>query len=78
MTPTKAPQSPRHDTLRPVPSKGSERVSIRMPDSTLWDEFGQATDDQAKDRSVVLRDFMRWYLRKPDAELPERPEGQRP
>jgi metal-responsive CopG/Arc/MetJ family transcriptional regulator len=46
-----------------------------MPDAALWDEFGAATEGRHKDgRSGVIRDFMRWYLRKPDAALPEQPE----
>lgn len=44
-----------------------------MPEAGLWDEFGEATAGHKDGRSGVLRDFIRWYLRKPGAELPARP-----
>jgi hypothetical protein len=54
-----------------VTSRGTDRRTIRVePD--LWDEFGQATESEPDGRSGILRDFMRWYLGKPGAELPER------
>lgn len=47
-----------------------------MPDAREWEEFGRAADGRHKDkRSGVLRDFIRWYLHRPGAELPERPGG---
>jgi 8-oxo-dGTP pyrophosphatase MutT (NUDIX family) len=55
-----------------VPSRGTKRQTIRV-DPDLWDEFGEATDDRLGGRSGVLRGFMRWFLGKPDAALPERP-----
>jgi len=48
-----------------------------MPDSSEWDEFGEASASQNTERSGVLREFIRWYLRKPGAELPKRP-GDKP
>lgn len=75
MTPTSGPSSNRHDTLFGVTSKGTDRRTIRV-DPELWDEFGEATRPDPDGRSGVLRSFMRWYLRKPNAELPGRhPEG---
>ncbi len=71
MTPSTFTTQHRHDTLRPVPSKGTGRKSIRV-ESELWDEFGAATADMEDGRSGVLRDFMRWFLKKPDATLPTR------
>lgn len=52
-----------------MPSRGTPRWAIRVPEA-LWQEFGAAAKP---DRSEVLRAFIRWYLRKPEAELPPRP-----
>jgi hypothetical protein len=71
MTPTTPNVSRRHDTLSGVPSRGTDRKSVRV-DAALWDEFGEATAGFKDGRSGVLRDFMRWFLHKPDAELPQR------
>lgn len=42
-----------------------------------WEPFGDAARSQHPEgrspRSRVLRDFMRWYMRRPGAKLPERP-----
>ena len=38
----------------------------------LWERFGEATAAAGTDRSTVVREFIRWYLRIPDAKLPER------
>jgi hypothetical protein len=45
------------------------RHAIRVDDD-LWDRFGVAA---GRDRSAVLREFMRWYLRESKARLPKRP-----
>lgn len=71
MTPTTDKLTARHDTLSGVPSRGTNRRTIRV-DPDLWDEFGVAAVDQPENRSGVLREFMRWYLGKPGAELPRR------
>jgi hypothetical protein len=45
----------------------------------LWDQFGDAVrraypdSDPRVDRSAVVRQFIRWYVRHADARLPERP-----
>jgi hypothetical protein len=38
----------------------------------LWERFGEVAEP---DRSTVLRDFVRWYLREPKVTLPKRPEA---
>jgi hypothetical protein len=43
---------------------------MRIPDDE-WLPFEDATGDQP--RAAVVRDFIRWYLRRPGAKLPERP-----
>lgn len=47
-------------------------VPIRV-DPDLWAEFGAAAGE--RNRSAVLREFIRWYVRQPGAKLPKRPEG---
>lgn len=76
MTPATSPVRARHDTLSHVPTKGTDRRTIRIP-ADLWDEFGEATQDVQDGRSGALRAFMRWYLRKPGAELPAQREPER-
>lgn len=69
VTPTRRTSAGRRDTLSSVTSRGTNRKSVRVQ-SDLWDEFGQATADYRDGRSGALRDFMRWFLGKPGATLP--------
>lgn len=49
---------------------------VRMPDDE-WEPFLVAAKSMHPDgrspRGKVLREFVRWYLRRPGAKLPERP-----
>ncbi|GGU13173.1 hypothetical protein [Streptomyces violascens] len=49
---------------------------MRIPDSE-WGPFEDATKAQhptgRSPRAAVVREFIRWYLRRPGAKLPERP-----
>jgi hypothetical protein len=77
MTRTSPHADGRHDTLNNVTSRGSDRKSFREPDDDIWREFVAAAQIRHRDgASGVIREFIRWYLEKPDAELPERPAGQ--
>lgn len=44
-----------------------------------WAAFAEATKAEHPEgrspRAKVLRDFMRWYMRRPGATLPKRPEA---
>jgi hypothetical protein len=63
---------PRHDTLDEVTGKsgrGTARQTIRV-DEALWERFGEIAEP---DRSTVIRDFIRWYVREADACNPRRP-----
>ena len=65
----------RHDTLTSVSTKsgrGTARQTIRV-DEALWEQFGKETASAESDRSAVLRDFVRWYVREPGAKMPKRP-----
>ncbi|WP_169739757.1 GIY-YIG nuclease family protein [Amycolatopsis taiwanensis] len=61
--------------VKPTVSRGTARQTFRA-DEDLWETFGASVEAAgAKDRSVVLRDFMRWYNREPGARLPKRPSN---
>jgi hypothetical protein len=40
-------------------------------DDDLWAKFGALVGP--RDRSELLRQFIRWYVREPGAKLPQRP-----
>lgn len=46
-------------------------VGLRNIDPKLWEQFGEVAEP---DRSSVLREFIRWYVRERGAKLPRRPE----
>lgn len=46
---------------------------LRQIDDDLWEDMEAATKAAGTDRSAVSRQFYEWYLRRPDAKLPERP-----
>ena len=48
--------------------RGTDNITLRL-DRALWEEFG----DLVEDRSAVLRQFVQWYVRRPDAKMPRRP-----
>lgn len=65
----------RHDTLTGMTGRsgrGTARQTIRM-DEALWEKLGEAADRADTDRSVILRDFARWYTHEKGAKLPRRP-----
>ncbi len=56
-----------------VPNKPkTQHRSVRVDDAD-WADLGAAAERQGTDRAKVLNQFIAWYLRRPDAELPERP-----
>jgi hypothetical protein len=42
-----------------------------------WGDLEAAAKDFGKERAAVVRDFIHWYLRRPGAKLPERPNTER-
>ncbi|WP_280333115.1 hypothetical protein [Nocardia wallacei] len=40
-----------------------------------WRDLGMATAGQGLDRAKVINALVRWYLRRPGAKLPPRPEA---
>ena len=54
-----------------MPNQPKTPLKRMRVDDDLWSQFGELA---APDRSAVLREFMRWYVREPGAKLPKRPE----
>ncbi|WP_093617881.1 hypothetical protein [Streptomyces indicus] len=40
-----------------------------------WYDFDLAVKAQGSERAAVVRAFIDWYIRRPGAELPERPDS---
>ena len=47
--------------------RGEDNITVRMAHD-LWERFGDVVDN----RSTVLREFVRWYVREPGARMPRR------
>lgn len=47
---------------------------IRGADDQLWDDLDTATRAADTDRSAVTRQFWEWYVSRPGAALPARPD----
>lgn len=45
---------------------------IRIGDE--WYDFDLAAKAQGTERATLVREFIAWYLRQPDAKLPARPD----
>ncbi|WBC13429.1 hypothetical protein O7600_20075 [Micromonospora sp. WMMA1998] len=56
-----------------APTRGTPTRPVRV-DLGEWERFGVAAKSQGADRSSLIREFMRWYLRLPGAKLPKRPD----
>lgn len=55
-------------------SRGSRQRRFRLEDDAEWWAFEAAARRQGTDRSSLLRDFIAYYLRRPGAKMPRRPE----
>lgn len=53
--------------------KHKQRV-IRGADDQLWEDLDTATTQAGTDRSAITRQLWEWYVQRPGAQLPERPE----
>jgi len=62
-------------TERGSPAVGKTPTRPIRIDLDLWEEFGKVAEP---DRSAVLRDFVRWYIREPGAKMPRRPDPSAP
>ncbi len=52
----------------------TQHRSVRIEDDD-WRDLGMATAGQGLDRAKVINALVRWYLRRPGAKLPPRPEA---
>jgi hypothetical protein len=51
---------------------GTQHRSVRVSNED-WTDLETATKGLSSDRGTVIKQFIRWYLRRPGAKLPERP-----
>lgn len=54
----------------------TQHRSVRVSDED-WADLETVTHTVASDRGTVIKQFIRWYLRRPGAKLPERPPRKR-
>lgn len=58
-----------------MPNKHSEKLTcVRKIDDALRAEFDAAAKAAGSDRSAITRALWEWFVRRPGAELPLRPE----
>jgi hypothetical protein len=53
----------------------TQHRSVRIDDPE-WNDAEAATARMGTDRAKIINQFIRWYLRRPGAVLPERPPRQ--
>jgi hypothetical protein len=51
--------------------RGADNITVRMG-GDLWKRFGEVAEP---DRSAILREFVRWFVRETGAKMPRRPGG---
>ena len=64
--------TPRYSSDMPNAPKTPAR-QIRIGDE--WYEFDAAAKSMGTERASVVREFIAWYLRKPGAKMPKRPDA---
>jgi recombinational DNA repair protein (RecF pathway) len=68
---------PTPGTIERVPNQPkTQHRSVRIEDAD-WNDAEAATQRMGTDRAKIINQFIRWYLRRPGAKLPERPEPRR-
>jgi hypothetical protein len=78
MSPSRqAAQSRCRHSLGDVPNKPRTQHRLVRVEDADWDDAERATADMGTDRAKVINQFLRWYLRRPGARLPERPPADR-
>ncbi|HXT92220.1 MAG TPA: hypothetical protein VN714_23545 [Trebonia sp.] len=56
-------------------SPKTQHRSVRVSDED-WGDLDKAAKAAGSDRGTLIKQFIRWYLRRPGAELPERPDSR--
>jgi hypothetical protein len=59
---------------RPVTTGTTPKRGIRIPDDTWLPAMAQAKE-QSTSAGELCREFLDWWLRKPGAKLPKRPDA---
>jgi hypothetical protein len=60
-------------TLVNVPNKPATKHRQVRLDDDLWKDLGVVARNLDTDRSTIIREFVKWFLRRRGAQLPERP-----
>jgi hypothetical protein len=55
----------------------TQHRSVRVEDDD-WNDAETATRGMGTDRAKIINQFIRWYLRRPGAKLPDRPPASQP
>ncbi|WP_051790091.1 hypothetical protein [Streptomyces sp. NRRL S-1022] len=55
-------------------SPKTQHRSVRISDDD-WADLLAAAKTQGSDRGTVIKDLVAWYLRRPGATMPKRPES---
>jgi hypothetical protein len=64
-------------TIERVPNQPrTQHRSVRVSDDD-WTDLDTAAKAAGVDRAALIKQFIRWYLQRPGAELPERRPGPR-
>jgi hypothetical protein len=62
------------DRIGRVPNKPrTQHRSVRISDED-WADLDEAAASEGTDRAGVIKELIRWYLRRPGARLPPRPD----
>lgn len=51
----------------------TQHRSVRVPDED-WSDLDAVAKQQGTDRATLIKEFIAWYLRRPKAKLPKRPD----
>lgn len=69
----RTPEKLRHVPNQPRPT--NPHRSVRFEDID-WADGDAATKEMGTSRGAILNQFLRWYLRRPGAKLPQRPTAE--
>jgi hypothetical protein len=58
-----------------VPNQPKTPSRSMRVDDTDWQAMAQMAAELGTDRNKLLNQLIRWYLRRPGVELPQRPEA---
>ncbi len=67
-------ETPKRPVGRPVTTGTTPKQNLRVP-ADEWAELAEAAARIGSDRTAITREFYAWFLRKPGAKMPKRPEA---